>query len=183
MTMKYTGILTTTLKTRDAVAETAFHSLTHDMEYKDILIELKRKDYWKIQLISDLDDKDPKKIMVELAEKTRVFVNINKHIYTILDEGSLKTVQNRSNENKEYIVFALVTYKDNRVAEQALKTLQALYPIGKYVNYLESGVLWILTLRADSEKIAQDIAKEIAVTKSRERGLLANPHYQNALIL
>lgn len=181
MKMKHTGILTTALKTRDAVAETALHSLTHDMGYGNILTDLKREDYWKIELETNLGGRDSKNILIELAEKTRVFVNINKHIYTILDEDSLKTTKEQS--DGKYTVFALVTYRDNRVAERALKTLRALYNVGKHVRYLESGVLWIMALKADSINNAQNIAKEIAVTESREQGLLANPHFQNVIIL
>lgn len=178
--MNHIGILTTTLKTRDAVAETAFRSLTHDMPYQKILAGLKRQDFWKIELMPELDDRDPKRIMTELAEKTRVFVNINKHVYAIQDVDFFKTIKHPT---EKYTVYALITNRDNRTAEQALKTLQALYPVGKYVKYLENGVLWIITLRADSVQSAQKIAKEIAVTESRERGLLANPHYQNVIIL
>jgi hypothetical protein len=181
--MKQIRILTTALKTRDAVAETAFHTLTHDMGYRNILTGLKREDYWKIELESGLDGRDPGSIMTELAEKTRVFVNINKHVYTLHNENTLHTTGQDSNPEKTFTVHVLIVNTDDRIAKNALATLHALYTAGRYVRSLETGVVWIMTIRTESNRQAQDIAREIAVTESRERGLLANPHYQNVLLL
>lgn len=181
--MKQIRILTTALKTRDAVAETAFHTMTHDMGYQNILTDLKREDYWKIELESRLDGRDPGSIMTELAEKTRVFVNINKHVYTIRDQKTRHPTGQDSGPEKTFIVHVLIINTDDRTAKNALATLRDLYPAGRYVRSLENGVMWTLTIHADSNWQAQSIAREIAVTESRERGLLANPHYQNVILL
>ena len=46
------------------------------------------------------------------------------------------------------------------------------------VKAVHVGVLWTLTLKTDSAAEALETAREIAVTRARDQGLLANPHFQ-----
>jgi hypothetical protein len=53
---------------------------------------------------------------------------------------------------------------------------------GDKITALQTGTLWTLKLRAASASQALEIARDIAITKSRSRGLFANPHYQQCLV-
>ncbi len=179
---QYSYILTTVLKTRDAVAETAYQTLIHDMNYSDIVVGLTRQDWWKIDLELDSDQNNPESIVKELAENTRVFVNFNKHSYRIIsntnDSFSAKLMK-----DGRYVIHVLVRNREDRAGKNAMKTLHALYDAGKHVANTENGVLWTIVLQTESEQQAIQFAEDIAKTKTRDKGLLANTHFQNVLIL
>jgi hypothetical protein len=175
-------IVTTALKTRDAVAETAYQTLTNNMKYSGIVTGLTRQDWWKVDLITDNDQNETESIIKELAEKTRVFVNFNKHSYRIIPNGTDAFSPDKTTDG-QYVIHILIQNREDRAGKNALKTLQALYDKGKYVANTENGVLWTLILNADSEQQAHEYAEDIAKTQSRDRGLLANTSYQNIFVL
>jgi hypothetical protein len=51
------------------------------------------------------------------------------------------------------------------------------------VSVSELGTRWNLALRVESEEEAKRVAREIAVTEGRSRGLLLNPNYQKYTLL
>lgn len=175
-------VLTTALKTRDAVAATADYTLRHDMGYEGVLWNVQREDYWCVELDDTGTPGNFESIMKDLAEKTRVFVNPNKHRYFIKPEGSIRTEPDPEKAGR-YLVPVLVRSVEDRAGENALKTLHALYQVGKTVLTIESGVLWTLDIRAGSAEEARGIADKIAVTHTRLEGLLANPHYESVKVL
>lgn len=172
-------ILTTELKTRDAVAATAAYTLMHEMDYGRFLKAVGRKDYWRITLADD-DDTDPMGFMEFLARSTRVFVNPNKHRWDVRTPGDLAS--DGAGENL-YRVNAVVRSRDDRHGDAALGTLINLYETGSRVVSVESGVLWELTLAAESLHDARDRALRIVETRHRREGLLANLHYETVEIL
>ena len=46
------------------------------------------------------------------------------------------------------------------------------------VRAVHTGVLWTLTLKTETPTEALETAREITITRARDRGLLANPHFQ-----
>lgn len=175
-------VLTTVLKTRDAVAATADYTLRHDMGYEGVLCNVQREDFWCVALDDTGSTANIESMMKDLAEKTRVFVNPNKHRYSIKSEGSIRTEADPEKTGR-YRVPVLVRSIEDRAGENALKTLHALYQVGKTVRAIESGVLWTLDIQAGSEEEARGIAEKIAVTRTRLEGLLANPHYESVKVL
>jgi hypothetical protein len=178
MNAKY--VLTTVLKTRDAVAATAGYTLVHDLGYEGVLKGIIREDYWLVHL--DLpENMDIDSLMVELAENTRIFVNPNKHHYSIHPDGSLQSTKNK--DTQSFLVRLLVTNIDNRTGQHALATLKALYKTGEHVLAIHNGILWTLDIIADTLNDARKIAESMAITCSRTEGLLANPHCETVLVL
>lgn len=168
-------VLTTTLKTRDAVEATANHTLKNDLGYQDILARISRQDYWEIALSQRSDPSTEQALMVKLAEETRVFVNPNKHIYEILP---LDAIAARKVEPGIYRIPVAVRSIDDRKGTSALKTLVSLYGYGEQIKAIGNGVLWTLDIQAESMTKAMEIAERIVVTNHRRSGLLANPHYE-----
>ncbi|MBN1295160.1 hypothetical protein JXA80_00170 [bacterium] len=169
--MSRTHILTTTLKTRDAVAATAEYTLVHELACSD-LRRIERKDCWQVEL-ADIPGETAGETMNRLARDTRVFVNPNKHVYEILTPDSLET--HRIGPGL-FRVPVIVGNREDRKGETACRTLAGLYGMGRHVVHVASGVLWLLDLAADDIVVARERARMITETRSRREGLLANPH-------
>jgi len=60
-----------------------------------------------------------------------------------------------------------------------LQALQGRLGYGERVQGLTKGQLWTLVLETSHADEARRVAQEIAETKSLERGLLVNPHFQD----
>lgn len=161
------------LKGTDLVASTAKNTLQHDLGYGDILEGLSREDHWLIKLRAEDEDK-AQGLAEELATKTRLFVNPNKHTYKIgrRDEG-----EGREPKKGVYEVWVLVNYFEDREGDLARQTLGSTYG---YENIIEikRGTLWKMYIRAKSEEEARTLAEEMVLTRSVSQGLLVNPHSQ-----
>jgi len=173
-------VLITALKTRDAVAATAEHTLRHEMGYGDVLVALARMDYWRVTLteapvIETGTAPDPADFMAHLARSTRVFVNPNKHTWSIHGPGALAS---ECLEPGRYRVRAVVRSRDDRHGEAAWHTLATLYKMKDRVSAVQSGVLWSLDITADTLEDARNRARDMLETRHRREGLLANPHYE-----
>ena len=172
------------LKIPDVVAITSRTTLQRRMGYGEILRALTREDFWKITVdVPSREDAD--RLAVELAEKTTVFVNPNKHAYTfeVLDSGAHETGKAPSQRDGEWDVRVLVTVDDDAEASLTLDALQNRLGYGATIHNVERGILWTLTLRADSVQRARRIAEEITLTRRVDAGLLVNPHFQGYTIL
>ncbi len=74
--------LLVSLKIPDVTALTAASSIRRRLGYNEVLKELRRSDYYSL----DLNTTDPQvanELAHELAEKTNLFVNPNKHSYEV----------------------------------------------------------------------------------------------------
>ena len=81
-------------------------------------------------------------------------------------------------KNSAYEVNVLVFNIDEDPGQELLAALRQMGR-GEKVHSLRAGTLWTLLLKASSPQEALRIAEEIAVTRSRSKGLLVNPHYQD----
>jgi phosphoribosylformylglycinamidine (FGAM) synthase PurS component len=170
--MKDTIIILVQLKTKDAVAETAFQCLTGDMVYKDTLIKMKRSDFWAIELHphaqSDLDT-----LAKHLATETKLFVNPNKHTFTLHHSGDIH-LDTRPCTPDCYPVNLLVRDRVDTRGTAALNHLHTLYGLNNQIKMVHSGNLWMLDIRAKDSDAATAVANDLACTKNRQNGLLAN---------
>jgi phosphoribosylformylglycinamidine (FGAM) synthase PurS component len=165
------------LKIPDVTALTAGGALRRRMGYADTLRSLTRADYYRLELASP-DAEAAEALVTELADKTNLFVNPNKHVYEVLT-GDAPAATSRDGLHS---VRVLVTDPADGSAEGALAALQGRLGYGESVRGLLKGVLWTLTIAADSLEQAREIAREIAVTRAREHGLLMNPHFQECVV-
>ena len=167
--------LMVSLKIPDVTALTAANALRRRMGYAEALKELKRADYYKLDLaVADSDD--ALELAKDLAEHTNVFVNPNKHVY------ELKVLEARgeqiASQNGAYAVNVLVTDPADGSGEGMLAALQGRLGYGDRVQSLLTGTLWTMALVAHDAQQARQMAEEIAVTTAQSEGLLVNPHYQ-----
>ncbi len=166
--------LTVDLKIPDVTALTAAGALRRRLGYGDVLVELRRADYYRLSLLTD-SEQEALQIARDLAENTNLFVNPNKHRYQVATGVHNCTVKV---DDGAYAVNVLVTDPESGSGDGILGALQGRLGYGDNVADVIAGNLWTLVLRADSKELAEAVAEEIAVTRSRGEGLLLNPHYQ-----
>lgn len=169
------------LKIPDVAAVTAKNTLQRRMGYKNILLNLEREDYYKI-LANLKNIEEAEKIGKELAEKSNIFVNPNKHKYRLEIKGKKKE-KNAQQKEKVHLVKVLVNYLEDGTSFLILDSLKNRFNFGKKILDLKRGILWTLTISAKNQKESLEKAKEIVLTRSREKGLLVNPHFQSFKII
>lgn len=170
--------LLVTLKIPDVTALTAANSIRRRLGYAERLLALKRADYYRLELETETEQAAVD-LVTDLAQRTNHFVNPNKHAFTV------RTAQQRltpPSTDGAFEVEVLITDAEGDRApdlEQALANDRIAQGRVKAVHV---GVLWSLTLRADSPQEALELARDIAITRARDQGLLANPHFQSVQI-
>jgi phosphoribosylformylglycinamidine (FGAM) synthase PurS component len=165
------------LKIPDVTALTAANSLRRRMGYADQLAALRRADYYRLGLNADPPE-NAVALAKELAERTNLFVNPNKHVF----EVRLPDETHAVGRDGVYQVEVLVTDPNDGSAQGALAALRGRLGYGGKVTSLLRGVLWVLSLRACDLEHARRMAEDIAVTRRIDQGLLVNPHFQQFAI-
>lgn len=159
------------LKIADVTALTAANALRRSLGYTQ-LKSLTRADYYRLALKTETPEA-ALELARELAEKTNLFVNPNKHVYELhrqLDAGDAP---------EGHIARVLVTDPHDGSAEGMLAALQGRLGYGDKVAGLIKGLLWTMHLDCATAEEARLLAREMAETKSLEQGLLVNPHFQD----
>ncbi len=162
------------LKIPDVTALTAANALRRRLGYADVLEDLKRADYYLFDVEAD-SEQQALELVREIAEHTNLFVNPNKHSFEVA-MWEPPSEPAKVGENL-YRVRCMVRDADIDRGAALLEDLRKL-GYGERVKALTAGTLWIMTIRAPDPQTARNIAEEITITRSRTRGLLANPHYQ-----
>ncbi len=167
--------LLVSLKIPDVTALTAASSIRRRLGYDEVLKELQRSDYYSL----DLNTTDPQvanELAHELAEKTNLFVNPNKHSYEV------RSAQDRGGgpiqQEGLWRVEVLVTDAEGAQANDIQQALTQRLGYGEQVAAVRRGILWVLLLAADNADEAREIAEQITVTTARDQGMLVNPHFQ-----
>ena len=176
--MPYTLELLVKLKVPDVTALTAKHALQRRLGYADVLVDLRRADYYRF-VTEAADEAAATKLVREAAERTTLFVNPNKHSYEVRfrDDDWRVTIAGPGLYSVEVLVTEL-----NGGGAALREALQAQWPGAQAIQELSAGILWTLILKAESAAQARQIAEEIAVTRRVNKGLLINPHYQECQI-
>ena len=161
------------LKIPDVTALTAANAIRRRLGYGEALESLERADYYRIEI--DVDERDlAEKLAREMAEQTNLFVNPNKHMYDVRfpeDRGE------NAQADGAWVVNVLVTSPDDSSGDGIASALTGRLGYDQ-VEGVDTGVLWTLHIRAESEAEAREIAEKITVTRSQSEGLLMNPHFQ-----
>ena len=160
------------LKIPDVTALTASNSLRRRMGYAKVMTELKRADYYLLEIEAETAE-DAELFVYEIAEQTSLFVNPNKHAFEVRVKG---TPSDEKPEPGLFEVNVLVRDVEGDKGPGLRDTLVRLGYVA--VQSVQAQTMWILKIRADDVEAAKKGAEEIAVTTSRSKGLLGNPHYQ-----
>jgi hypothetical protein len=179
--MTSTILITTKLKTNDAVAATAFQCLTSDMQSHQFLKKLSRWECWFVTF-QGIENSSLDRFVQTLIQDTRVFVNPNKHSYHVYFNIEELLKNNRS-KNGNYIFRCFISDIDDTVGENSRNTLHNLYDLSEQILKIEFGILWEIETEAANFEEALCAAKSICITESQEKGLLANPHSQKIKFL
>jgi phosphoribosylformylglycinamidine (FGAM) synthase PurS component len=161
------------LKVPDVVALTAANALRGRMGYGEVLAQLRRADYYLFQVQADSAEAAVA-VVQDLAEHTNLFVNPNKHAFEVRLRAPAHQVPSGDGA---YEVNCLVRSLEGAAEAALLEALRKL-GYGQVVTAVTAGTLWTMRLRASDAAAALRLAEEIAITRSRDQGLLANPHYQ-----
>lgn len=167
--MQTVGILVR-LKIPDVTALTAANALRRSMGYSQ-LKELKRADYYRLELAVDTEA-EAIALARELAEKTNLFVNPNKHVYEVW------TSREEEPPAEGQVAHVLVTDPHDGSAEGMLAALQGRLGYGGKISGLTKGLLWTMVIDTQDPEEAKRLAAEMAETRSLDKGLLVNPHFQ-----
>ena len=149
------------LKTYDLSALTAKQTLW-EMGYKE-LTEMSRDDYYLLYISANTEE-EAISLTKEIAEKTPLFVNPNKHTYYIRNQNtncSLLTAHCSLTE-------VLVWYREDVRKKMLLDSLKS---FGYSVEDILCGVLWQITLACDKEKastLVQKMTKELLMNPSSQ---------------
>lgn len=165
--------LTVSLKIPDVTALTAANAIRRRLGYADTLLALERADYYRLDL--DLDDPEEALALArEMAENTNIFVNPNKHRYEVrLADGRDRNPK----RDGKYVVSVLIRNSDDTSGETIRAALHDRHHYDA-VQSVEAGTLWRMHLDAESPEAAREMAEDITVTRSQDRGVLMNPHFQ-----
>lgn len=159
------------LKIPDVTALTAANALRRSLGYRQ-LIALTRADYYRLSLQVDCPEA-ALELARELAEKTNLFVNPNKHVYELYQKLAA------GDTTDGHVARVLVTDPHDGSAEGMLAALQGRLGYGDRIEGIEKGLLWTMHLDCATIEEARTLAQEMAETKSLEQGLLVNPHFQD----
>jgi hypothetical protein len=157
------------LKVADATALTACEALQRALGYGRAVRSVRRSDLWAFRWSAPVEAAE---VLGRLARETNLLLNPNKHHLEIrVGEAKLEPRGN---------VWVLVaTPGDGTELEETLVRHRL---AGGTAPRVRRGTLWELDLDADPPERIR-LAGEIAVTRSRTSGLLANPHVEDAVVL
>ncbi len=185
--MKTEAKLWVRLKVTDLVAQTAWMTLTEKMGFADDLCGVLRYSYWAMEAEGENAGAVCEAIDREIRMDS-AFTNQNKHFYClVVSGGGDKAASGDLMIDRDFPrgecggrIFACDLFvseqgggKDSGYASRLNARLA-----GAKVTGMKSGEVWRILVRAEGAEEAARKVEEMAVTRSRQHGLLLNPHYQ-----
>ena len=185
--MKASAKLWVRLKVIDLVAQTAWMTLTEKMGFGDDLTGIRRYSYWAMEAEGEGATAVCEAIDREIRMDS-AFTNQNKHMYSLAvtggedgaAAGDLDIERDFPRVEGGDRIFAcdlFVSEQGGGKDEGYRERLNARLSEAK-ITGIRSGEVWRILVRAGDPEEAARKVEEMAVTRSRKRGLLLNPHYQ-----
>ncbi len=170
--------LSVALRGPDPVALTAEHALTHRLGYGGALVELARRDLWRLRL----DTSGVAEALVlagSWVTRSNAFVNPNKHVYELAASNPNERAPRTSGRTAWVVAWS----QPDLEGEAAVRLIHARFG-GRELVEVRKALVWMLRFGAG---VAPDdvrrYAEEAAVARSRLRGLLTNPHIQSVAVV
>ncbi len=155
-------------RVEDLIARTAEETIRRRLEGGERLERLDREEFWEFDFRAGEGFEEKLRRFTAGAE---LFVNPNKHHYRISEEGIFTGFTGRG-------WLLRVTGRDDIEGEVAKHTLIRQYGCEELQD-VRYGVLWVIRLKDDEGGEGDgELAERMAITRSREDGLLVNPHFQ-----
>ena len=156
------------LKVMDPSALTARETLQRALGYGRRVREVARSE---VLVFRWSENADAPAVLRKLAENTNLLQNPNKHRYEIATGD--EPLDPRGN------VWILVSTPGAGAGMEA--TLARHHLVGGAIPQVRRGELWELDLDEEGEEL-KNLAEEIAITRERKKGLLANRHVQDVTV-
>jgi len=156
------------LKVMDPTALTARETLQRALGYGRRVRNVARSEVLAFQWNENADAPG---LLGKLAESTNLLQNPNKHRYEIVTGD--EPVSPRGN------VWVLVSTPGAGSGMEA--TLSRHHLVGGETPRVRRSQLWELDLDAGNGELV-NLAEEIAITRERKKGLLANPHVEDVTV-
>ena len=158
-------VLRSWLKVADLTALSAEDAVRRVLGFGDTVRGLYRSEVWAFEF---LEGADGPQTLERLARETNLLVNPNKHAHEIAGGESLHPRGNAW-------VLAARPGDGSDLAE-TLERHRLVSP----APAVHRGVLWELDLAPDTDR--RQVLEELAVARERRRGLLTNPHMEDATL-
>ena len=168
MTEHRQALLRRWLKVADATAITAQRALQRDLAYSKKVSAVYRSEVLSLEWEADAPEAEER--VRSLAEETNLMLNPNKHFMELA--FGPESLQPRGN------VWVLVA--EPGAGRHLLNTINKRHLLPFTLSQAHWGTLWELDL---AEEPRVELAREMAVTESRRRGLLGNPHIEQIHVL
>lgn len=174
------------LKTGDLVRQTAIMALDETLGWHGILVALRRSDLWRFR---GQGDHFREAVEKEVA-RTSVFVNTTKH-RAEFSEGAWdygaplnpdEALEPARVKGERHWRLQLLVTEEGGEREGLRRRVQPRLGDAK-LESLQGGVLWDIILKAENKDTARGALTGLALSRSRERGLLLNPHFQEGRLL
>jgi len=166
-----------TLKARDPVAVTAAHAI-HQKMHVDSLETITLSELWELSFDADSAER-VMELTRMLVDRSIVFVNPNKHNFLIRLEGDEPPYGEEEKNTPVFVVSYLRGRAENPVLADRVRRRFNL----KELRQVKRGRLWALRFGFSDADRRLELAREIARTESRQRGLLVNPHAEEYRVL
>jgi len=175
------------LKAADLVSRSARMALEETLGWKGVLLGLRRSDLWRFR---GEGDRFRESLEKEVA-RTSFFVNTTKHraefaVGEKLGEGqvldpaeALGPAEVEGDRRWRLRLYVTEEGGDRQALRKRVEPRLA----GAKLASLSFGLLWEIVLAVADEKMARGALTGLAISRSRERGLLLNPHFQEGRLL
>jgi len=175
------------LKTGDLVRQTALMTLEETLGWQGIVLGIGRSDLWRFE---GEGERFREAVEKEVA-RTGIFVNETKHRARFQDGAELGRGEALDPEGALApgelgdgpVWRALLLVSEEGGEKPALRRRVEQRLGGARLDSLQGVVLWEIRLRAPDADSARRAVTGLALSRSRERGLLLNPHFQEGRLL
>jgi len=173
--------LTVALKSADPVALTAAHALTHRLGYAKALAELRRMELWRLRVEAH-GIADALALAGSWITRSNRFVNPNKHIYELAAHGG-DPAGSSGGRGANRVAWVVARSEPDLDGEAAVRLIHERFH-GRELQEARHAVAWMLRFApaVDPAEVPR-LAQGMAIARARDRGLLANPHFQPVAIV
>jgi len=174
--------LTVALRGPDPTALTAYYALTHRLNYAEKLAALERRDVWRLQVEAS-GIAEALALAGSWITRSNRFVNPNKHVYELAAGRGAGTGVGAGGRGSGRVAWVVAWSEPDIEGESAVRLIHARFG-GKELASVRRAEVWMLRFGAGVNPVeVLQLGGEIAVARSRMRGLLTNPHFQSVAVV